>query len=260
MTDQTRFAGPVAVVTGGAQGIGSAIADRLLRGGAEVAILDINPEQGSRTAQELSDLGHPAHFVACDVGQEVDVARAFGEIANEHGPVRVLVNNAGINAYYDATTMTEDQWNEVMAVDLKGTWLCSKYAIPVMRSAGGGVIINIASIHAFMTTKSMFPYAAAKAGVVGMTRSLALDHGPDNIRVNAICPGWVRTRLVEEWLAMQPDPGAAERQVLLVHPLGRIGTPEDIANLVAFLASDEAGFITGAAIVIDGGLSARFSS
>jgi NAD(P)-dependent dehydrogenase (short-subunit alcohol dehydrogenase family) len=129
-----------------------------------------------------------------------------------------------------------------------------------MKAARRGSIVNIASIHATMTTAGMFPYAAAKSGIVGMTRSLALDYGPYGIRVNAICPGWTRTRLVEEWLAKQPDPEAALRHVNEVHPLRRIASPAEIANLIAFVASDEASFITGAALAIDGGLSARFAA
>jgi NAD(P)-dependent dehydrogenase (short-subunit alcohol dehydrogenase family) len=129
-----------------------------------------------------------------------------------------------------------------------------------MRKAKGGSIVNIASIHASMTIRGMFPYAAAKSGLVGLTRSLALDYGTDNIRVNAVSPGFVRTTLLEEWLDLQPDRAVAERRVLDAHPLGRIGEPEDVASLVAFLASDEASYITGATILIDGGLSARFAS
>jgi NAD(P)-dependent dehydrogenase (short-subunit alcohol dehydrogenase family) len=158
--------------------------------------------------------------------------------------------------------MTEAERDAVFAVDLKGAWLCAKHAIPEMRRAGGGPIVNIASIDAFMTIHGMFPYAAAKSGLVGLTRSLALDHGPDNIRVNAVCPGWPRTALVQEWFDRRPDPATVEASVLAVHPLGGYplgpGTPAEIATFVAFLLSDEASFITGAALLIDGGLSAQF--
>src|SRR5437762_3191865 len=149
----------------------------------------------------------------------------------------VLVNNAGVNAYFEATAMTEAEWDAVFAVDLKGAWLCCKHALPAMKRGGAGSIVNIASIHASLTIAGMFPYAAAKSGLVGLTRSLALDYAPANIRVNAVLPGWTRTRLVEEWFRRQPDPAAAERQVLGVHPLRRIATPAEIANLVAFVAS-----------------------
>jgi NAD(P)-dependent dehydrogenase (short-subunit alcohol dehydrogenase family) len=190
---------------------------------------------------------------------EADVQHAIEELVRERGAIDILVNNAGINAYFDAAAMTEAEWDHVFAVDLKGAWLCTKHALRAMKPAGRGSIVNIASIHANLTMAGMFPYAAAKSGLVGMTRSLALDVGPSGIRVNAVLPGWTRTRLVEDWFAMQPDPRAAEASVLAVHPMGRIATPAEIANLVAFVASDEASAITGASLPIDGGLGIRFA-
>jgi len=142
-------------------------------------------------------------------------------------------------------------------VDLKGAWLCAKHVLPGMVAAGGGAIVNVASIHARMTVAGMFPYAAAKSGLVGLTRSLALDYGPRGVRVNALSPGYTRTRLVEEYLERQP-PGARDR-VLEVHPLGRIGEPAEIAAVACFLLSAEASFVTGAEWAVDGGLSARFA-
>jgi NAD(P)-dependent dehydrogenase (short-subunit alcohol dehydrogenase family) len=156
--------------------------------------------------------------------------------------------------------MREDEWDRVCGVDLKGAWLCAKYALRPMTRAGRGSIVNIASIHATLTIRGMFPYAAAKAGLVGLTRSLALEYAASGIRVNAVLPGYTRTRLVEEWLARQPDPAEAERRVLTSIPLGRIATPAEIANLVAFVASDEASAITGASLAADGGLSVRYAT
>jgi NAD(P)-dependent dehydrogenase (short-subunit alcohol dehydrogenase family) len=176
-----------------------------------------------------------------------------------HGAVDILVNNAGVNAYFDAATMTEAEWDSVFAVDLKGAWLCAKHALPHMRRRGCGSIVNIASIHARLTMAGMFPYAAAKSGLVGLTRSLALDCARDNIRVNAVLPGWTRTRLVEEWFRMQPDPAAAEQRILDVHPMARIATPEEIASVVAFVASDDASAMTGASVSVDCGLGIRFA-
>jgi NAD(P)-dependent dehydrogenase (short-subunit alcohol dehydrogenase family) len=250
----------VAVVTGGAQGIGRAIVERLSAGGATVVFLDVDEGRGQELASDLETAGSPVDFRHCDVTDESQVAAAFGATIERHGGVDVLVNNAGINAHFDAAAMTVDEWEHVFAIDLRGPWLCSKHALPSMREARGGSIVNIASIHAFMTTPGMFPYAAAKSGLLGLTRNLALDEARHGIRVNAVCPGFVETRLVEDWLESQPDPVAARREVLEVQPLGRIGKPEEIASLVAFLASDEAGFITGASILIDGGLSARFAT
>lgn len=254
-----RLDGKVAVITGGARGIGRATVEKFLIEGARIVFLDVDQATGEATTNELAEAPYPPRFIRCDVTSEAEVAAAISETAHAFGQLDVLVNNAGINAYYDATAMSEMEWEHVFAVDLKGAWLCAKHAIPPLRAAGGGSIVNVASIHAYMTTEHMFPYAAAKSGLVGLTRSLALDWGPHNIRVNAICPGWTRTHLVQEWLDRQPDPRDAERSVVGVHPLRRIATPAEIATVIAFLASDEASFVTGAAWLVDGGLSARFA-
>lgn len=252
-----RLAGKVALVTGGAQGIGRAIVEKLAREGARVTFVDLEEAAGAAVARELGD---GVAFLRADVTREREVKDATEEIVRRAGRLDVLVNNAGVNAYFDATSMTEAAWDAVFAVDLKGAWLCAKHALPAMKRAGGGSIVNIASIHASLTIAGMFPYAAAKSGLVGLTRSLALDHAPANIRVNAVLPGWTRTRLIEEWFRKQPDPDEAERKVLAVHPLGRLSTPMEVANLVAFVASDEASAITGAALAVDGGLGARFAT
>jgi NAD(P)-dependent dehydrogenase (short-subunit alcohol dehydrogenase family) len=255
-----RLQNKVAAVTGGAQGIGRAIVEKFHSEGARVALLDIDEVRGSVVATTLGESDPGVLFMRCDITREADVERAFAAMVEQFGGLDILVNNAGVNTYFDATTMTESEWESVFAVDLKGAWLCAKHAIPMMRRRGGGSIVNIASLHAFMTTYGMFPYAAAKSGLVGLTRSMALDFGPEQIRVNAICPGWTRTQLVDEWLQLQPEGAAAEQRVLDQHPLRRMATPAEIANFVSFVASDEASFITGAALVIDGGLSARFAS
>ena len=255
-----RLQNKVAAVTGGAQGIGRAIVEKFHSEGASVALLDIDEVRGSAVATTLGESDPGVLFMRCDITREADVERAFAAMVEQFGGLDILVNNAGVNTYFDATTMTESEWESVFAVDLKGAWLCAKHAIPMMRLQGRGSIVNIASLHAFMTTYGMFPYAAAKSGLVGLTRSMALDFGPEQIRVNAICPGWTRTQLVDEWLQLQPEGAAAEQRVLDQHPLRRMATPAEIANFVSFVASDEASFITGAALVIDGGLSARFAS
>jgi len=255
-----RLADKIAVVTGGAQGIGRAIVEKLAQEGARVSFLDRDQAAGAATARELGGGAGSVTFTRADVTREDEVAAALAQVVRRHGGLDVLVNNAGVNAYFDAAEMTEAEWDAVFAVDLKGAWLCCKHALPAMKRAGAGSIVNIASIHATLTMAGMFPYAAAKAGLVGLTRSLALEAAPAHIRVNAVLPGWTRTRLVEEWFRMQPDPAEAERRVLAVHPLGRLSTPMEVANLVAFVASDEASAITGAALAVDGGLSARFAT
>jgi NAD(P)-dependent dehydrogenase (short-subunit alcohol dehydrogenase family) len=253
-----RLEGKRAIVTGGSRGIGRATVEKFAAEGAAVVFLDLDSDDGARVVREIGS--ERVSFVRADVTREADVSRAVGAAAGRHGTVDILVNNAGINAYYDAAVMTEADWDSVFAVDLKGAWLCCKHVLPIMRRARRGSIVNIASIHARLTIAGMFPYAAAKSGLVGLTRGLALDCGPDNIRVNAVLPGYTRTRLVDEWLARQPDPCAAEATVLAVHPMGRIATPAEIANLIAFVASDEASAITGASLAADVGLGIRFAS
>ena len=240
----------VAIVTGGSRGIGRAIVDKFAEEGALVACFD----------RDQTATGERVSFVAADVTREADVARGVGDVLARHGTIDILVNNAGVNAYFDAEAMTEAQWDEVFAVDLKGAWLCAKHVLPAMRARGRGSIVNISSIHATLTIAGMFPYAAAKSGLIGLTRSLALDYAPMGIRVNAVSPGWTRTRLVEEWFALQPDPAAAEASVMKVHPLRRIATPMEVANLVAFVASDEASAITGASLAVDCGLGVQFAT
>jgi len=256
----TRLAGKVAFVTGGARGIGRAIVEKFVTEGALVTFVDVDDAEGRRTAGELSAAGAAATFEPTDVTVENDVRRSIYRVVQRYGTLDVLVNNAGVNAYFDATSMSESEWDDVFAVDLKGAWLCAKYALAPMKTAGCGSIVNIASIHASLTIAGMFPYAAAKSGLVGLTRSLALEYGPFGIRVNAVSPGYTRTRLLGEWLARQPDPIETERATLANHPLRRIATPADIANVVAFVASDEASAITGANLAVDCGLGVMFAS
>lgn len=255
-----RLENKVAVVTGGAQGIGRATVEKFQIEGAKVALLDIDEARGAEAEATLGGAEAGVVFLRCDITREAEIEAAIAATVERFGKLDILVNNAGVNTYFDATRMTEAEWDGVFAVDLKGAWLCAKHAIPHMRQQGGGSIVNIASLHAFMTTYGMFPYAAAKSGLVGMTRSMALDFGPEQIRVNAICPGWVRTQLVDEWLQLQPEGAAAEQRVLDQQPLRRMATPMEIANFISFVASDEASFMTGAALLIDGGLSARFAT
>lgn len=254
-----RLNGRVSIVTGGAQGIGAAIVLRLAQEGAKTAFVDIDDERGRRLADELAAQGLTAAFFHADVTSEGQIRDSLDEAVEKFGPIGILVNNAGRNAYMDATTMTSADWDASMALNLKAAWLCSKYVLPMMKTRGGGSIVNISSLHARLTTEGMFPYAAAKAGLTGLTRSLALDYGPFNIRVNAVLPGWTRTSAVVDWFCRQSDPEAAERRVVMTQPLRRIATPDQIASVVAFLASDDASAITGAEIPVDCGLGAKYA-
>src|SRR5215211_3097520 len=166
---------------------------------------------GERAAAALGD---GVLFVPCDVGREEDVRALVDACVTTLGVPTVLVNNAGVNATYDATTMTDAEWDAFFAVDLKAAWLCAKHVLPGMLAAGQGAIVNVSSIHAVVTREAFFPYAAAKSGLVGLTRSLALDYGPRGVRVNCVCPGFTRTRLVEESIDLAADPAAAERAMV----------------------------------------------
>jgi NAD(P)-dependent dehydrogenase (short-subunit alcohol dehydrogenase family) len=250
--------GRVAFVTGGARGIGRACVERLQTSGAAVVFCDVDADEGREVAELLADGPAPVEFLTCDVTSEEQVAAATAFAIERFGSLDVLVANAGIDRPFDAATMTEAEWEAFLAIDLKSVWLCAKHALPQMRSQRRGSIVTIASIHAFVTSRGKFPYAAAKSGVVGITRALALDEAGYGIRVNAVCPGYTRTRMVMDGIRSAEDPIAAEREMLAIHPLGRIGEPIEIANVVNFLASDEASFVTGAAILVDGGLSTRF--
>ncbi len=253
-------AGRVAVVTGAAQGIGRAAAEGLAREGNRVAILDRDLHGAQRTAAKLAADGLDAASFGCDVSDSAQVTAAFAEVKAQFGQIDVLINNAGVNAAFDLITMSEDDWDRFFAIDLKSAWLCAREAVPDMRERGGGAIVNVASIHASMTRAGMFPYAAAKSGVVGLTKTMAIELGGQGIRVNAVCPGYIATEPVIAKLQAEPDPVLAEQRVRANHPLGRIGEPDEVASAIAFLASEQASFITGATLAVDGGLSARFAT
>ena len=255
-----RLLDKTVIVTGGARGIGRAIVAKCADEGARVVFLDFDEAAATAALSEVRRAGRAVEFLRADVTKDAEVSAAIAEVQRRHSRIDVLVNNAGVNAYFDAATMTEADWDSVFAVDLKGAWLCARHVLPLMRERRAGSIVNIASIHATLTIAGMFPYAAAKSGLVGLTRSLALDWAPLGIRVNAVSPGWTRTHLVEEWFRLQPDPAAAEASVMRAHPMRRIATPEEVANLVAFVASDEASAITGASLAVDCGLGIQFAT
>lgn len=236
--------GEVVLVTGAAQGIGRAVAELAAAHGARVGVIDVAEVAGD-------------HAVTADVSDAAQVHRAVEELTDRHGPATILVNNAGRNVYGDPVGLTEQEWDDFFGVDLKAAWLCSRAVLPAMLDAGHGSIVNVASLHARLTQKGMFPYAAAKSGLVGLTRSMALEVAGAGVRVNAVSPGYVRTDIVRRHFAeLPPD---AEREVLDAQPLGRIAEPDEIAQVVCFLASRAASFVTGADWAVDGGFGARFA-
>lgn len=243
------------LVTGGSRGIGAAVVEKALAEGARVSFLDIEAEAGASFARSLATdrvFFHPA-----DIRKAEEIAAAHAAAVVRFGDVTGLVNNAGRNSYADPVTMTEAQWADVFDVDLKSAWLVARAVLPAMKEKRAGAIVNIASVHAEMTYPGFFPYAAAKSGLVGLTRSLALEMGPFQVRVNALSPGYTETHLVKEWFAQNDK--ALREKVLDVHPMHRMAKPSEIANCIAFLLSNEASFVTGANWVADGGLTARFA-
>jgi NAD(P)-dependent dehydrogenase (short-subunit alcohol dehydrogenase family) len=246
------FSGSVVAVTGGARGIGAATVSAFSKAGAFVASLDLD-------AESTSGASGSTLVERCDVSSPDDVARAFSSVEAQLGPVDVLVNNAGVNAGFDPASMSVDEWDTFFAVDLRSMWLCARAVLPRMRERGGGSIVNVASIQAILTQAGTFPYAAAKAGVLGLTRSLALEEGPFGIRVNAVSPGYTRTRLVVDALQATADSEAAEREIAAKHALRRIAEPEEVASMIVVLASPLASFVTGADVAVDGGLGCRFA-
>jgi NAD(P)-dependent dehydrogenase (short-subunit alcohol dehydrogenase family) len=250
------LAGEIAIVTGGSRGIGRATVELFLQEGAAVLFCGRDEAPGRELEDELQASG-PLAFLRCDVSDDLDVKAMVQGCRERFGPPTVLVNNAGVNANFDAVEMTEQQWDRFFGVDLKASWLTAKHVLPHMRAAGGGSIVNVSSIHGFVTLEGFFPYAAAKSGLLGLTRSLALDYGRYGIRVNVVCPGFTRTRLVQESIDLNEDKDAAERAMVAGVALQRIAEPAEIASVVRFFASPESSYVTGASLLVDGGLTAR---
>lgn len=254
-----RFKDKVVIVTGAAKGIGWGIAKVFSQEGARLVVVDWDEENGVKTAQELCGAGGEAIFVKCDVSNEDQVVAMINKTIETFGRLDVLVNNAGIGVYKTITDASSADWNRALAVNLTGQFLCSRYAIPHMQKLGKGAIVNISSVHSFQTVNGAAPYAASKGGVFALTHSMAIDYGP-TIRVNAIAPGWVLTPLIQGIFDSYPDPAAQQQAVEQRQVMKRIGVPEDIGYAAAFLASDEASFITGTQLFVDGGLTAQLES
>jgi NAD(P)-dependent dehydrogenase (short-subunit alcohol dehydrogenase family) len=253
-----RVDGKVAVVTGAAYGIGRAAAGLLAREGAQVAVTDIQSEAGLEAADEIKQRGGHAQYWQLDTTDEQAVQRVFAEVADAFGHLDVLVNNAGIPGVNKPThEVTLEEWNRVISVNLNGVFLCTKHAIPYMRQAGGGSIINLSSIYGLVGAPDLPPYHAAKGGVRLMSKTDALFYAADGIRVNSVHPGFIWTPMVENVCRELGDVEAARRHLTKLHPIGRLGEPEDIAYGILYLASDEAKFVTGSELVIDGGYTAR---
>lgn len=243
----------VALVTGAAAGIGAATAQALASEGAKVVLIDLNHAAAAKLASTLPD----AIALDADVTQGDAVAAAVQQAFAHYGRIDILVNNAGRGMFGTVVTSAEDDWNSVMRLNVNSVFLCSKYVIPVMQAQGGGAIVNISSTIASVGIPDRASYVASKGAVSALTRAMALDHASDNIRVNSIAPGVIWTNYYDKMLAQSENPDAFVDGLKARSPLNRMGTPEEIAAMVAWLASDEASFATGAEFTIDGGYTAR---
>ena len=254
-----RVVGKRAIVTGGASGIGRACVEALAREGARVTIFDVRESDGTALARALTAAGHEVVFRRVNVAIEREVESAMTAVVSQFGAIEILVNNAGIVRPFKKTeATTEEELDRLFAVNIKGVFFNTKHVIPHMRRAKGGSIVNMCSICGMVAVGGIAPYHAAKGAVRSMTRNDAVDYAPDRIRVNAVFPGWVWTGMTQEELAETgEDIEVAKANAATTCPLGRMGQPEDIAWAVLFLASDEASFITGAELAVDGGYTAR---
>ena len=246
----SRLQGKVAIVTGAGTGIGRACALAMAGEGARLALVGRRKEKLQDLAKEI---GASALPMAADVSKQADIEKLVARTAAEFGSVHILLNNAGVLYPGNVEQITEEQWDQTFNINVRGLWLLSRAVLPQMRKAGGGSIINMASVLGLNGARNRASYAPSKGAVVLLTKCMAIDHGHENIRVNAICPSFVETDLTAAVLSQVADPQAVRRERIAIHPIGRLGTPEDVAGLAVYLASDESSWVTGAVFPVDGG-------
>jgi NAD(P)-dependent dehydrogenase (short-subunit alcohol dehydrogenase family) len=247
------FTGKVAVVTGGAMGIGEATARKLATLGASVAILDVDRDAGPKTAASITRNGGICAFFGCNISLGQEVAQAIDAVVKKYGPIDILVSNAGIQLYGDAVTTSEEEWDRLMGINLKGCFLAAKYALPHMIERGGAVVI-VGSVQSMTAISNSIAYVASKHGLLGLTRAMSLDYAQKGIRVNCVCPGAIDTPMLRWAAGLSDDPDKVIQTCNRMHPVGRIGKPEEVADAIVYLASPMASFITGAALLVDGGM------
>jgi len=250
-----RLKDKVAIVTGAKSGIGLATARRFSKEGAKIVMADV--EDAQQELESIVKSGCEAVFVRTDVSSEGDVHELIRQSVGRYGRIDVLVNNAGIELARTATDTTEEEWDRLMGVNLKGVFLCSKAVVVEMRRRGGGVIVNVASELGLVGGAEIAAYCASKGGVIQLTRAMAIDHAGDHIRINCVCPGPINTPLLDRIIESSTAP-ERERQITIAKTLlNRLGEPEEIANVILFLASEESSYMTGSVVVADGGLTAQ---
>ncbi len=250
-----RFEGRVALVTGGGSGIGRATALAFSREGAKVVVSDVAEDGGQETVRMIEDTGGKALFVKADVTKAKDVERLVDRAVQTYGRLDCAHNNAGIaGPVAQVADYPEEEWDRVIAINLKGVWLSMKYELPQMLEQGGGAIVNTASIEGLVAVAGNSAYDASKHGVAGLTKTAAIEYARRNIRVNAVCPGYIDTPMVQEYFRTAPG---LEETTADLHPIGRIGKPEEIAEAVVWLCSDAASFVTGHTMTVDGGYVAQ---
>jgi NAD(P)-dependent dehydrogenase (short-subunit alcohol dehydrogenase family) len=245
-----RLQGKIGIVTGAGSGIGRACAIALAREGARVALIGRRKDRVEEVAHEIGDL---AFAIPADISKTNEMTCLLDETVSRFGGLNFLLNNAGVLHVGNAEQITEDQWDQTFDLNVRAVWLLSRASLPHMRKAGGGSIMNVASTLGVVGARNRAAYAPSKGAVVLLTKSMAIDHGHENIRVNAICPSFVETELTERILGQAVDPAAIRRERTAAHPIGRLGRPEDIAGLAVYLASDESSWVTGAVLPVDGG-------
>jgi NAD(P)-dependent dehydrogenase (short-subunit alcohol dehydrogenase family) len=252
----TRLEGLTALITGGGTGMGRAIALAFAREGAKVAVAGRRVDKLQDVVREIEAAGGEALAVACDVSRGADAERAVRLTVERFGQLNILANNAGVLSVSTVEGIQEEDWDRLVATNLKGPYLMSRAALPEFRKAGSGSIVNIGSVLGLVAMKNRAAYCASKGGVTMLTKAMALDHAHEGVRVNCICPSIVETELVRGLFEAGPEGAAAKSARVATIPLGRIGQPEDVAEMAVYLASKEASWVTGVAIPLDGGLSA----